>query len=79
MQSSGSLVLLSELDVDVSNHVIGEVIADVETLDLAKFAEFFKNIFVEVLEMLLDLPRVDGLALGVHARCDHVRTLVHVR
>lgn len=78
MQSSGSLILFPELDVDVADHVVSEVITDVEALDLTELAEFFKDVFVEVLKVLLDLPRVDGLALGVNARGDHVRALVHV-
>ncbi|KAG6702540.1 hypothetical protein I3842_07G039600 [Carya illinoinensis] len=61
-----------------ADHVVGEVITDVEALDLPEFAELLEDTLVEVLEMLLDLARVDGLALGVHAGCDHVRALVHV-
>lgn len=58
--------------------MVGEVIADVEALDLPEFAELLEDILVEVLEVLLDLTRFNGLALGVHAGCDHVRALVHV-
>lgn len=36
LQGSGGLILLLELDVDVADHVIGEVVADVEALDLAE-------------------------------------------
>lgn len=36
LQGGGGLILLLELDVDVADHVIGEVVADVEALDLAE-------------------------------------------
>lgn len=79
LQSRGSVVLLLELDVDVADHVVGQVVADVEALDLAELAELLKDILVEVLEVLLDFARVDRLALGVDSGGDHVRPLVHVR
>lgn len=78
LQSSCSLLLLPELDIDVSDHMVGKIIADVEALDLAKLVEFFKDVLVEVLEVLLNLFGVDGLALGVDAGGNHVGTLVHV-
>lgn len=79
LQGGGGVVLLLELDVDVANHVVGEIVADVEALDLAELAELLKDILVEVLEVLLDLARVDRLALGVDSGGDHVGPLVHVR
>lgn len=36
LQGRGGLILLLELDIDVADHVIGEVVADVEALDLAE-------------------------------------------
>lgn len=36
-QGGGRLVLLAELDVDVADHVVGEVVADMERFDLAEF------------------------------------------
>lgn len=78
LQGGGRLVFLLELHIDVANHVVSEIIADVEALDLPEFAKFFEDVFVEVLEVLLDLAGVDGLALGVDAWGDHVRTLIHV-
>lgn len=58
--------------------MVGEIIADVEALDLTKFSEFFENVFVEVLEVFLDLSGVDGLALGIDARGDHIGALIHI-
>lgn len=78
VESSRSLILLLELDVDISDHVVGEVVADVEALDFAEFAELLEDVLVEILEMLLDLGGVDRLALGVDAGSDHVGALVHV-
>jgi hypothetical protein len=78
LQGGGGLVLLLELDVDVADHVVGEIVADVEALHLAELVKLLEDVLVEGLEVLLDLARVDGLALGVHAGGDHVRPLVHV-
>lgn len=78
LQGGGGVVLLLELDVDVADHVVREVVANVEALDLAELAELLEDVLVEVLEVLLDLARVDRLALGVHSGGDHVRPLVHV-
>ena len=72
------MVFFLELNVHVADHVVGEVVANVEALDLAELAELLEDVLVEILEVLLDLARVDGLALGVHARRDHVGSLVHV-
>lgn len=74
----GGLVLFAELNIDVADHVIGEVVADVEAFDFAEFGELGEDILVEVLEVLLDLAGVEGLALRVDAGSDHVGALVHV-
>lgn len=79
LQSGSGLVLLLELDVDIADHVVGEVITDVEALDLTEFAQLFEDVLVKVLKVLLDLAWVQGLAKGVHSRGDHIRPLVHVR
>lgn len=75
----GGLVLLAELDVDVADHVVGEIVADIEALDLTELCELREDVLVEVLEVLLDLARVQGLPLRIHAGRDHVGALVHVR
>ena len=74
------MLLLRELHIDVADHVIGEIIADVEALDVAVLIEFFKQVLVEILEVVLDLARVKGLGLGlgVNGGSQHVRSLVHV-
>lgn len=73
------MIFLLELDVNVSDHVVCEVIAHVEALDLAELVELLEDVLVEIFEVFLDLARVDGLALGIHAWSDHVRSLIHVR
>jgi hypothetical protein len=58
--------------------VIGEVVTDVEALDVAVLGELVEEVLVEVLEVLLDVGRVEvgvGLSLGG----EHIRPLVHVR
>lgn len=77
-QSRLSLFFFLELDVDVPHHVIGKVVTHIEALDLPELVELLEYVLVEVLEMLLDLPGVDGLPLGVHAGGDHIGPLVHV-
>lgn len=78
LQRSGGLIFLLELNINVADHVICEVIADVEALDLSKLVEFFENVLVEILEVVLDFAGVDGVALGVDAWGDHVGAVVHV-
>ena len=73
------LVLLPELNIHVSNHVIGKVVTDVKVLDLTELAQLLEYVLVEVLEVLLYLAGVNGLALRVHSGSDHIRALVHVR
>jgi len=78
LQRARRLLLLAELHVHVPDHVVREVVAHVEALDLAVLAQLLEDVLVEVLEVLLDPLRVDGVPLRVHARGDHVRPLVHV-
>lgn len=78
LQRSGGLIFLLELNINVADHVICEVIADVEALDLSKLVEFFENVLVEILEVVLDFAGVDGVALGVDAWGDHVGAVIHV-
>ena len=61
--------------------MIGQVIADVEALEVAVLAELVEEVLVEVFEVVLDVARVEiGLSLGVKSRGwgEHVRALVHV-
>lgn len=59
--------------------MVGQIVTDVQALDFAVLAELLEQILVKVLEVVLDLAGVEGLALGVDARSDHVGALVHVR
>lgn len=74
----GSVLLLSKLNIHVTNHVVGQIVTDVQALDFAVLAELLEQILVKVLEVVLDLAGVEGLALGVDARSHHVGALVHV-
>lgn len=60
LQSNGGLIFPVELNVDVADHVIGEVVADVKGLDVAVVVEFLENVLVEVLEVVLNVAGVDG-------------------
>lgn len=58
--------------------MVGQVVTDVQALDFAILAELLKQVLVKVFKVVLDLARVEGLALRVNTRSDHVRALVHV-
>lgn len=66
------LFFLSKLNIDIAHHVVSKVIADIKALHLSILVQLFKQIFIKILEMLLDFAGVDGLALGVDAGGDHV-------
>lgn len=78
LQGSCGVVFLLELNINVANHVVGEVVTNVQALDLTELAQLFEDVLVEILKVLLDLAGIDRLALGVNARRDHVRPMVHV-
>lgn len=60
--------------------MVGEIITDIQALDVTILAELLKQVFIEILEVVLDLARVQGLGLGlrVDTRSEHVGPLVHV-
>lgn len=59
-------------------HVVGEVVTDIEAFDVTILGEFIEEVFIEFFEVVLNLARVDGVPLWVHAGGDHVGSLVHV-
>lgn len=59
-------------------HVIGEVITNIEAFDITVLREFFKEVFIELFEVILNLARLNRLALNVDAGSYHIGTLVHV-
>merc|ERR1719409_2555952 len=71
-------VLLGELAVDVADHVVAEVLADVELLDLAVAGELVVDLLVELVELLLDLLRVELRRVAAGRRDLRRRVLVHV-
>lgn len=79
LKCGSSLVLLPKLNVNIADHVVGEIITDVEALDLTELSEFLVNVFVEILEVFLNLAGIYGLTLSIDTRGDHVGALVHVR
>jgi len=58
--------------------VVGEVVAYIEAFDFAVLGELRKDILIELLEVVLDFARVDGVVVGVDAEGYHVGALVHV-
>lgn len=74
------LLLCRILDVNVPEQVVAQVVADHELLDASVRVQLFENVFVEIVEMLLQelLLVFDGVALWVeHGHCDGIG--VHVR
>lgn len=59
--------------------MVGEVVTDIKAFDISILGELIKEVFIELLEMVVDLARVYGLPVGINARCYHVGPLVHVR
>lgn len=72
------MLLLSKLNIHITNHVVSQIVTDVQALDFTVLAELLKQILVKILEVVLDLAGVERLALRVDAGSDHVRALVHV-
>lgn len=77
--SISSMLLLSELNIHIPHHMVGEVVTDIKAFDISILGELIKEVFIELLEVVLDLARVYGLPVGINARCYHVGPLVHVR
>lgn len=78
LECGSSLVLLPKLNVNIANHVVGEIITDVKVLDVTELSKFLVNIFIEILEVFLNLVGINGLALSINTGGDHVGALVHV-
>jgi len=76
--SSHCLLFLPELDIDVPDHVVSQVVTDVQSLNLTKLAQFLVDILIEVLKVLLHLFWGKSLALSINSRGYHIRALVHV-
>ena len=72
------LFFLPELDIDIPNHVVSKVVADIEVLNLTKLAQLLIDVLVEILKMLLHLLRINRLALSINPRGYHIRALIHV-
>jgi len=72
------LFFLPELDIDIPNHVVSKVVADIQVLDLTELAQLLMDVLIEVLKMLLHLLRINRLALSIYSRGYHIRTLIHV-
>jgi hypothetical protein len=47
----GGVFLLSELDVDIADHMVSQVVTDVQALHLAVLTELLKQVFVEFLNI----------------------------
>jgi hypothetical protein len=82
IQGRSSVLFLSKFYVDVADHVVCKVVANVEIFDFSIFAELLKNVFVEILKVLLKFARIRLLNVPVliHAAVKpRVGRLIHVR
>jgi hypothetical protein len=52
LDSGLGLLVLRESNVDVANHVVGQVFADGNVFDFAALAHLFENVFDEALKVL---------------------------
>lgn len=73
------MFFLPELNVHITNHVVSQIVTDIQALDLSVLAQLLEQILIKILEVVLDLAGVEGLALGVDAGVgEHIGALVHV-
>lgn len=78
------MIFLFILNIYIANHVISQIVTNIQALDLAILAKLLKQIFIEIIKMILKLVRVKRLRLMlrlIRLRDDveiHVRPLVHV-
>lgn len=73
------MLFLSKLDINIANHMISQVVANIQAFDLPVFVQLLKKVFIKVLEVFLHLFGIDGLSLRVDAGSNHVGALIHVR
>lgn len=64
LHSVSSILLILESGINISNKMVANVIADVHFLNLAVFRQLNKEIFIDVVKVLLDLWFGKG-AVGV--------------
>lgn len=58
--SPGCCIFVPELGIDRADHMVGQVVTDVQILDLAMLGKLFEDILIELFEMLLALARING-------------------
>jgi len=68
----------SKLNVNITHHVVSQVVTNVQAFYLSIFVQLLKQVFIEILKVGLDFAGVNGLALRIDARGDHIGALVHV-
>lgn len=76
------MFLLPKLHVHISDHMISEVVANIEILNFSILAELFEDILIEILEVLLQLARIRLLDISmlIYAAVKaSVRRLIHIR
>lgn len=74
------MLFLPELNINITNHVISQIVTNIQAFNLSIFAQLLKKILIKILEVLLDLAGVHRLALRVKSGGDSVvKALVHVR
>lgn len=61
LESCCSPLFIRKLDIDTANHVICQVVTDVQVLDLTKLCKLLKDIFIEVLSCSKVMDRCIGL------------------
>lgn len=71
LQALGRVLFVFELDVHIAYNVVPEILAHVELLELAMLGHLLVDLFVEIVEVLLQLLLVHGCKVPPRGR--HLR------
>lgn len=78
LQGFVGVLLVCELDVDVADHVVAQIFANVQLFDLAVLGQLFEHFLVKVVELFLDLLLVELRRISSGRGDLRRRILVHV-
>lgn len=54
--SPGCCIFVPELGIDRADHMVGQVVTDVQILDLAMLGKLFEDILIELLQVRCSIP-----------------------
>lgn len=68
LQCICSLLFLTKLNINITNHVISQIVTNIQALNLSILVQFFKQVFIKILKMFLDFARINRIALSINTR-----------